>query len=157
MNEWINYRRMIGLLGYLPVLVVLLIAIRIAATTTTEEPISIWQRILQYHCSVLPPMSCVPFTMVTFLHVPAWVGDVTCLILLVLLATLLSAVVASAVVDTALPQQPLHLHILLLLLLLLMHLKKNQQGKKETNNSNTRKSKRWGWRTCCAMDPLIFV
>jgi hypothetical protein len=145
--QQMDYRHILGLFGYL--LVVLMIAFRITAMTMVEQssppsstpPSSMMQRMLSM-LAFAANVVCA-FTMVAFIHAllaPGWLGDVMCLGVLVLLATLMSALVAS--VDTAEAQQ-------------LRQRQAHQQLHQQPDTED--ETPKVGFGTCFAMDALIFV
>mmetsp|Transcript_2565 Transcript_2565/g.5464 ORF Transcript_2565/g.5464 Transcript_2565/m.5464 type:complete len:478 (+) Transcript_2565:125-1558(+) len=134
-----DYRHIIGLFGYL--LVVLMIAFRLAAmldesnSGTDPSGPSLLQRILSM-LSFAFNVVCA-FTMVAFIRAllcPGWVGDFACLFLLIVLAAILSALVAAVDESTT-----------------------NRVPHRQQIPQQQQQDAEYGFGTCWAMDALVFV
>lgn len=129
--EDMDARHIIGLFGYL--MVVLVIAFRLAAMSdpTLQQPTLIQRTMdmLSFAFNVVCAFTMVAF--VSALLLPGWVGDGLCLVILMLLAAVLSAAVASVDMDRT-------------------------EQRQTTLLEEGGHSREYGFGTCCAMDALIF-
>ncbi|CAB9503278.1 expressed unknown protein [Seminavis robusta] len=99
--EEMDAEHIVGLFGYL--MVVSMIAFRLAAEVdpTVQEPTMLQRTLsmLSFAANVVSAFTMVAF--VSALLLPGWIGDSVCLVVLILLATILSALVAAVDMDAA--------------------------------------------------------